>query len=182
MWSYNANDANAKVWSVYFNEIIPYPVIECPGNKSLLASDIGYTRRPIRLELDHKIWWDEITVFVSKSADKIYKQILSYNFHTPFNILNFNSKAEYLVEQIYEKMSENETKLTFKTGFVNKSEMRKKVYFYELWVWKLIFNYKSKDIIEMTFDRNLKNIKAAIELKDKYKRLFPYEPKAKAFY
>ena len=162
VWKYNSDDYHAKQWSIYFKEIIPCPIAECHWNKELEPSDLGYTRRPIRYTSEEKIWWDETTILIQKTPQKYYKQILSYNFHTPFSVLNFNEKAEYLVEQIYEKVSTSQTRLTFKAGFIKKNELKQSTAFYEYFVWELIFKWISKDIIEMTFEKNLINIKSGI--------------------
>jgi hypothetical protein len=181
VWAYNADNRNARNWSVYFYSIEACPIHDCPNNQHLSPMDIGYVRRCYRNQDKSGVFWDEVTTEINQKPNQYYRQIISYNFNGFPDLLDFNSKGEFLVEQIYHSLNINETELTFKTSFVERKSLKHTTNLIQYRIWRSFFNFITLPIVEKIFQQNLINIKAAIEQKENYQAIYPYDPDPNAF-
>lgn len=172
VWKYNSINENAREWSVYFAKIVTCPISDCPQNATLEDSAIGFVRRAYRNDNETGIFWDEETLGVTKTSNKMTKAMRAYNFH---GFILYN-RAEHLVEQFYEAIDANTTKLTFRSRLYNRRKLSS-------WVSRVLYaswmgSGQIRGVRETTelFEKNLENIKAAIEQGEDYKRIHPYEP------
>ncbi len=182
VWAYNSKNENARKWSTYFYKIVSCPISECPWNANLKQSDIGFTRRCFRRADEKGTFWDETTTKIEKNKDLYYKQIRAYNFNEFMDIFNYNEKGEFLVEQIYKKLGENKTSLTFRSGYIERDELEKETSSFNYFMWKQIFRFITKRSVTNTFKWNLQNIKAHIEQGSNYKQVHPYSDDDSDFY
>lgn len=182
VWAYNANNDHARQWSTYFYKIKNCPLKDCPWNASLKQSEVGYTRRCFRRADEQGTFWDETTTKIEKGPLTYYKQIRAYNFNEFMSIFNYNEKGEFLVEQIYKKISDNKTSLTFRSGYIKREELEHKTSRFDYFMWQQIFHFVTKRSVENTFRWNLANIKAHIENGDNYKRVYDYTDDDSKFY
>lgn len=182
VWAYNSKNEHARDWSTYFYKIVSCPISDCPWNANLKQSDIGFTRRCFRRADEKGIFWDETTTKVEKNEDQFYKQIRAYNFNEFMSIFNYNENGEFLVEQIYKKLGENKTSLTFRSGYIKRDELEKETSKFDYFMWRQIFNFVTKRSVTNTFKWNLINIKAHIEQGDQYKRVHEYTEDDSKFY
>ena len=170
VWQVSSNNSLAKKWSVFFAKIVPCPVSSCPKNQSLKPGDVGYVRRPYRNENESGIYWDEETLALSKSQSKIVKTMRSFNFN---GYIWFN-KGEHLVENIYEAIEPNKTKVTFKTRLFDRNSLSANVSWLQYKYWSIV-GYIVKAKVKDAFYKNLVNIKGLVENGERYKRVHPYE-------
>ncbi len=182
VWAYNSVNENARQWSTYFYSIVACPDSQCPWNKDLMESDIGFTRRCFRRKSQTGTFWDETTTKIEKGESEYYKQIRAYNFNEFMDFMNYDEKGEFLVEQIYKKLGEKKTLLTFRSGYIKREELEKKPSSFEYFLWQQIFRFITKRSVTNTFKWNLINIKAHIEQGPQYKRVHPYSSNDADFY
>lgn len=151
VWTYASDSSKAVEWSVYFTHISSLPGIE--------DGKVGSLRRCFRRKDETGIMWDEEVIQIKP---------LEYREIRTFNIKGFPDpdfeQIEFKVHQHYEKVDTNTTKLTFA------SELRTP--FKPMIILKMLFAVSEG---KRVFRLNLENIKAAIEQKEKYKRIHPYE-------
>jgi hypothetical protein len=104
---------------------------------------------------------------------KVYvKRLRSYNFH---GYTQSYQNAESLVEQIYEEIDTDRTRMTFRSRLFDFDKLSHPVSRFTYFSWLTIGGFavsKTEDI----FRKNLVNIKADIEQGPNYKRIYPYEP------
>ena len=153
VWRYASDSTKATDWSIYFHHISPLPGIE--------DGKIGSVRRCYRRADESGATWDEEVLVVEKEK---YRQLRTYNLQ------NFNNPvlkdAVFRVHQIYEKIDENTSKLTFASEYIGPMDL-------EI-IKALLPAAKETEII---FKANLENIKAAIEQGENYQRPHHYEEK-----
>lgn len=156
VWSYVSNIDHAPEWSVYFHHITPLP--------GMPDGDVGSVRRWFRSEAETDgIRWDERVLELRPPR---YRRILAYNargFADP--VLN---AGEFYVEQIYEPVGSDQTRLTFSAEQRRPSEPHLRARF-----------LRAAREGRRIFRLNLENIKASIEARQQgrpYKRIHPYIP------
>ncbi len=140
VWEYASDSTKASEWSVYFDHIAPLPGIE-DGKK-------GSLRRCFRMATEEGARWDEMTLDVVPLESR---KIVTFNF---FGLdRNRLLKGKYVfVRQLYRKIDDHRTEMTFQTQLPSKSGF----------ISRLAFRSVREETIE-TFEKNLKNIKFAIE-------------------
>ncbi len=152
VWEYASDSTKAKDWSIYFDHISPMPQL----SNGIPDGQVGSVRRCFRRADETGMYWDEDVVEV---RPPFYRQIKTYNTHGHHEAkLN---EIEYKVEQLYEKIDDQHTRLTFQAQ-VSKGMDLKAMY------------YMLRDFQEGTriLQFNLENIKARIESDT---RPHPYE-------
>lgn len=156
VWEYVSDSENAREWSVYFHHIAPMEGVE--------DGKPGAIRRCYRsLDKEEDVYWDEITL---ETIPHEYRRILAYNKQGFPEDHQHLEEGEHYVYQYYEEMGPEQTKLTFSTTI-----LRPEGLFDRLKFWKF------GQLAEETFDKNLENIKLAVEaeVKDEpYDRKHPY--------
>ena len=152
VWTYASDSSKAVDWSVYFTHISALPGIE--------DGKVGSLRRCFRRKDETGIMWDEEVIRIKPFE---YREIRTFNIKG-FPDRDF-AQLEFKVHQRYRKIDENTTALTFA------SELRQP--FSPLIIAKMLFTVSEGRRI---FRLNLENIKAAIEQKENYRRIHPYEP------
>jgi hypothetical protein len=128
------------------------------------------------------IRWDEKTLAVSQYDDGRYKSMFAFNFHG----YTFGEGLQYLVEQYFEPLGDNRTKLTFRSRLLDKSDIRSgsihnpsyavndTTYLY----WQSIGYFFVEEETRKIFLKNLQNIKVGVESKlegKPFQRLHAYE-------
>jgi hypothetical protein len=153
VWNYASDSTKAEDWSIYFDHISPLAGVE--------DGKVGSIRRCFRRKDETGPIWDELVLTVTPLK---YRRIKTYNLQ------NFKNphlkKAEFLVEQFYQKLSEKKTKLTFSTYFLGP---------FHIDVIRALLPAGGET--KRIFKANLENIKAAIEMGDDYQPLHQYEEK-----
>lgn len=139
VWNYVSDSRNAIHWSVYFHHISPIPGKVNDGQ-------IGSVRRCFRNEHEKGAFWDEEVLAVDNEKSRV---ILSFNFSGYYWT---NSSFKTLVQQKYESLPENKTKLTFMT----------RPNFDMNFIDKFVFFFSKAHVTEI-FKLNLENIKSQIE-------------------
>jgi|GEM_PF-1651315 len=180
VWDYNSDDENAKNWSVFFAKIIPCPTQDCPQNKSLKPGDIGSTRRCFRNENEQGVFWDETTLESYKKEASAYRKIITHNING-YRSKSLKNKAEFVVEQKYKKIASNKTELTFSVKLQETNKLRvnndsiggNDSNFWDHLSINTNFTLGEDRTIDI-LNKNLQNIKLAIEMKSSYIRKFPY--------
>lgn len=180
VWKYLSDDSNARNWSIFFYSITECPKSECPANNIKSPGDIGYIRRSNRNHDKSGLRWDEETLKVVKTKKYLYKAIRAYDF---IGYGDIGNKSEHLVEQIFERVDNNFTKLTFRSSLYEKKDLTvnnddnpdNDMSFLEYKYAEFTFEKLSKERASEMFQKNLENIKAAVELGDKYQRVHPYQ-------
>lgn len=155
VWNYVSDSRNAVQWSVYFHHISPIP-----GNVN--DGHVGSVRRCFRNEHEKGAFWDEEVLAVETEKSRI---ILSFNFSGYYWT---NSSFKTLVQQKYEAMTENKTRLTFMTR--SAPEMN--------FIDRFVFFFSKTHVTEI-FKLNLENIKAQIE---EQKRIHKYTRDSYTFF
>lgn len=152
VWTYASDSSQAKNWSVYFDHISTLPNEAHDGS-------VGSIRRCFRNADETGPRWDELTIAVQPESQR---QLYVYNLvGFQMNFIFYDTR--YFVIQLYEKIDDSHTRLTFKT--VPEKRLISKV--------AAIIGKKTTDHI---FTLNLENIKTAIEQKAAYARLHPWDP------
>ena len=147
VWKYASDSSQAKNWSVFFDHISTLPQSAPDGNP-------GSIRRCFRNRNEEGTAWDEMTIAVEP---EVKRQIYVYHLvGFPFDFLA--KRTHYFVLQLYEKIDETHTRLSFVT--------RPEAGSFASWVGALIGKSKTREIFKL----NLENIKAAIEQKSAYVR------------
>lgn len=180
VWDYNGNDENAKNWSIFFAKIVPCPTTDCPENKKFLPGQVGSIRRCFRNENEKGVFWDEVTLESTKNEKAAYRKILTHNING-YDFESLKTKAEFVVEQTYTSLNENQTELSFSVKLQEPSKLRinndekkeNNTSFWDHLTFNLIFKLGEKRTVEI-LTKNLQNIKLAIEQKEKYIRKHPY--------
>jgi len=153
VWSYLSDSQKAKEWSVYFDHITPLPGPHQDG-------EVGSIRRCFRNSDETGKIWDEMTVI---------REPLSRRILFVFNIRNFRplftNSLHYFVEQRYERLSGQSTRLVFSTVLIESLDPG------EALLMRLVMR-RTRAI----FLKNLVNIKAAIEQGKNYRRIYPWLP------
>jgi hypothetical protein len=88
--------------------------------------------------------------------------------------MRFSQRGEILVEQFYTKLDENQTRLTFRSSLVPRKQLKRKVGLLKYKTWQYFFQRRTIPETMDKFEKNLINIKAAIEMKENYQRIYPY--------
>ena len=140
VWSYASNSLFAQDWSIYFDHITPLPGIH--------DGEVGSIRRCFRNANEQGAQWDEMTL---QTIPEESRTIVT------FNLVGFNypalTKNQYVfVRQLYVKLDDHSTALTFQTLHPKKANISSKIAF-------KLNQLKTRRI----FKKNLINIKAAIE-------------------
>jgi hypothetical protein len=149
VWDYASDSTKARDWSVYFDHISPLPGV--PDGM------VGSVRRCFRNANEKGPYWDEVTIETLPEASR---QIVTYNLSN--FMFNFIVDGQYaFVRQLYRALDETTTELTFQTGHPSDANFRT----------KLGFKLAESETAEI-FEKNLQNIKAAIEKKP---RLYGWE-------
>jgi uncharacterized protein YndB with AHSA1/START domain len=141
VWNYVSDSSKAIEWSIYFHHISPLT------SSTAKDGEVGSLRRCYRRADESGVFWDEETLFINNPFQRI---ILAYNFNG-FKIDSPTYTA--FVMQSYEKVTEQQTRLTFKT--LRTQELT--------WLDRFVF-YFAKYQTEEIFLKNLKNIKSRLEL------------------
>ena len=149
VWEYASNSNNAKEWSVYFDHISPLPGIP--------DGQVGALRRCFRRADETGMFWDE-EVKVIRPLE--YREIRTFNING-YREAKLNS-VEYKVEQIYEKLNDQKTRLTFNASLAKGWDLQA--------VYYILRDFRAGNRV---FRLNLENIKAQIE---GHGRPHPYEP------
>lgn len=150
VWEYVSDSSNAKDWSVYFDHISALPGIEDGRPGSL--------RRCFRNEDETGAFWDEEVVKIIKDE---YREIRTFNLNG-FGRPELR-KAQFKVEQIYEKLEDDKTRLSFTSEYSGPLDLD---------VLKALLPAGAE--AERIFRLNLENIKSLIEGEG---RTHPYEEK-----
>lgn len=151
VWEYASNSNNAKDWSIYFDHISPLPGIP--------DGQVGSFRRCFRNANEHGMFWDEEVLEIRPLE---YRQIRTYNIHG-YKEEKLNT-VEYKVEQLYEKISDTQTKMTFQASVTKGMDLTA--------VYYMIRDFREGSRVLRV---NLENIKSQVEGKG---RPHPYEPKS----
>lgn len=140
VWEYASDSTRATDWSIYFDHISPLPGIE-DGKK-------GSLRRCFRMANEEGPRWDEMTLEVVPLKSR---KLVTFNF---FGFKrNKLLKGKYIfVRQLYKKIDEQTTEMTFQTQLPSHSGI----------VSRIAFHTVKSETLEV-FHKNLKNIKFAIE-------------------
>ena len=139
VYTYLGNSDNARVWSTYVDHITTL------NADRVTDGNVGSIRRCFKQKDEKGIVWDEEVLLVEKNK----RRRLSI-----FNSKNFPIiTAGIRTEQIYEKINENKTKLTF-TMYVQQDKMG----FFPYIKTKL-----SAYFIAYYFEKNIANIKQEVE-------------------
>ncbi len=104
VWSYVSDSSNAKDWSVYFDHISSLPGVE-DGRP-------GSIRRCFRNADEEGAFWDEEVVKVRENE---YREIRTFNLNG-FGDPDLK-KTQFKVQQIFEKLESDKTKLTFTSEY-----------------------------------------------------------------
>lgn len=140
VWKYASDSTKANAWSVFFDHISPLPGIK--------DGEIGSLRRCYRNANEKGEMWDEVTIYLEPLK---MRAIVTYNLQG--FTLNFLAKKNYVfVRQLYTKISETESELTFETYYSPEASI----------MTKLLFKISQRDTLRI-FQENLINIKSAIE-------------------
>lgn len=140
VWEYASDSTKATDWSVYFDHISPLPGIE-DGKK-------GSLRRCFRMASEEGARWDEMTLEV---IPRQFRQIVTFHFFG-FD-RNWLLKGKYIfVRQLYKKVDEHTTEMTFQTQLPAHTNL----------IGKMAFRSVKAETLEI-FEKNLENIKLAIE-------------------
>lgn len=169
VWNFVSDDANAAYWSVFFAKIVPCPTTECPKNKTLSSTDIGFIRRVLRNGDEKGLFWDEEITIVEKDTDFYYKRIRAHNFYGYLGE-TYQKSWEIKVEQEYVALSSHRTKLIFRATPFKYEDITKNtnknpdddVSMLKYRSWKFLFK-KSSNRTREIFKKNLENIKHNIE-------------------
>ena len=149
VWDYISDSTSAKDWSVFFDHISPLPGIQ--------DGEVGSLRRCYRNADEKGFTWDEVTTTIEFQK---MRQITTFKVRSrPWS---FTTKNGYVfVRQLYKKIDENRTELTFQTASPAKAQ----------WLHRQIFNL-SRKATRRIFHKNLINIRAVLE---GHPRVFPWE-------
>jgi hypothetical protein len=144
VWSYASNSLFAQDWSIYFDHISPLPGVR--------DGEVGSIRRCFKNAHEEGPRWDEMTIQISTEESRTI---------VTFNLMGFNhpglTKDQYVfVRQLYARLSDQSTALTFQTLYPKNAKISAKIAF-------KLNQLKTKTI----FKKNLINIKAAIEGKSR---------------
>jgi len=180
VWDYNSDDENAKNWSVFFAKIVPCPDKDCPSNINLKPGEIGSIRRCYRNQNEKGVFWDEITLESYKRQSLAYRKIITHNING-YRSESLKNQAEFVVEQKYKELGKSSTELTFSVKLQKPDQLRvnndsieeNDTSFWDDIIIKTNFALGERRTLEI-LDKNLQNIKHAIELKDAYVRKHPY--------
>lgn len=153
VWDYLGNNSSAQEWSVFFDHISSLPSEFADG-------EVGALRRCYHMADETGITWDE-KLLVSELHR--YRKIRTYNVRNTG--IFFERDVELGAEQIYEELAPNVTRLTFRGIIFEPSGVLFKIPL-------LLINQQ----VEKIFEKNLANIKAALEQGDNYERPYPWEP------
>jgi len=176
VWSYNSNDENAKDWSIFFAKIEPCSFDDCPENKEFSSGSIGSIRRCFRNEDERGLFWDEKTLDSWISDSEAYRQIMTYNING-YGSKTIQEKFRLNVEQFYNEIEKDKTSLKFRVTYSQDQDSFSSdlnLSFFEKIYLKFIFQI-TKSRTKEIFEKNLSNIKYAIEQKENYLRPYPYE-------
>lgn len=172
VWAYLADDNNAQNWSIFFSSITPCPEEACPTNKVKKTGEIGHIRRSHRNSDQSGLRWDEETIKIIKEKLSLYKAIRAHDF---VGYGELGQRSEHLVEQIFNRTENNETELTFRSSLYPHKDLTAMVTEFEYSMMNFFFKYVSKGRASEMFQKNLENIKAAVEMGDNYQRVHPYK-------
>ena len=140
VWDYISDSTSAKEWSVFFDHISPLPGVQ--------DGEVGSLRRCYRNANEKGFTWDEVT-----TAIEFQKMRQITTFRVRSRPWGFTTKDGYVfVRQLYKKIDENRTELTFQT--VSPAQAQ--------WLHRQIFNLSRKETRRI-FQKNLINIKAVLE-------------------
>jgi hypothetical protein len=160
VWAYVGDSGRAGEWSVYFHHIAPLAASPAPDGA------VGALRRCFRRADETGARWDEEVVALDP---------LRFRAIRTFALRGFRRRVQWLapgaafrVEQHYEPLGPEQTRLTFATV------LRRPAVPPLTWV----FARFAPEVLSV-FRVNLANIKAAVEARrrgDPYRRPHPYEP------
>jgi hypothetical protein len=139
IYSFLGKSSNASKWSVFVNHISPL------NSTTVTDGKIGSQRRCFQNADEKGLQWDEeITIAELNKRRQL----------TIFNMKGFGLEAPGLAtEQIYEKISETKTKLSFTLFYINNSPS----------FLDLFKTYYAAFEVKSIYERNMTNIKNIIE-------------------